>query len=91
MQCKMRLEQRISLRRNINQENRHQRMVLELEMQATRDSGLGGPNHLGEMEEIEKVEEKEDFDVRIFRMALPVSLSRHWKLPWLRWSSNPSS
>jgi len=27
--CKMRLEQRISLRRNINQENRHQRMVLD--------------------------------------------------------------
>ena len=46
MQCKMRLEQRISLRRNINQENRHQRMVLELEMQAARDSGLGEPNHL---------------------------------------------
>lgn len=63
MQCKMRLEQKISLRRMF----------------------------LGEMEEIEKVEEKEDFDVRIFRMALPMSLSRHWKLPWLRWNSNPSS
>lgn len=43
------------------------------------------------MEEIEKVEEKEDFDVRIFRMALPMSLSRHWRLPWLRWNPNPSS
>ena len=50
MQCKMRLEQRISLRRNINQENRHQRMVLDdpgLWIGWTQSSGGDGRDRKG--------------------------------------------
>ena len=41
--------------------------------EAPRDHRLGEPNHPQEEEEGEGKEEKEDFEVRVFRMALPMS------------------